>query len=98
MELGPNDLAKDQVTAVRRDTGAKAPLPLSDLAKSASELLDTIQSDLLERATEEYNSRIAKVLEWKDFVPRLNEQKVCLIAWCDVEACEDDIKKQSAAE
>lgn len=91
-------MAKDQVTSVRRDTGVKAPLPLSDVAKSASSLLETVQAELFSKARAEYDSLIARVSEWKNFVPELNAGKCCLIPWCEVEACEDDIKKTSAEE
>lgn len=98
LEIGPNDLAKNQVTAVRRDTGAKSAVELSDLAVISASLLDTIQSDMFTTAKKNYDDRIARVSEWKDFVPQLNASKCCLIPWCEVEACEDDIKKASAEE
>lgn len=98
LEVGPNDIAKDQVTSVRRDNGKKEPLALKDLAKSAAALLETMQADLFNTAREAYDGRIARVSEWKQFVPELNAGKCCLIPWCEVEACEDDIKKTSAEE
>ena len=42
MELGPKDLAGEGVVLVRRDTGAKAPVPWADVAAAVPRLLKTI--------------------------------------------------------
>ena len=73
-------------------------MPLADIVKNASSLLNEIQAEMFEIAKKNYVDRIARVSEWKDFVPQLNAGKCCLIPWCEVEACEDDIKKTSAEE
>jgi prolyl-tRNA synthetase len=50
LEIGPKDIEKGQVFSARRDTRAKAPIPLDGLAGSVRALLDQIQGDLLTRA------------------------------------------------
>ncbi|KAH6900875.1 anticodon-binding protein [Coprinopsis sp. MPI-PUGE-AT-0042] len=40
LEIGPNDLAKKQTLAVRRDTGVKNPVPFSNIGSSISSILD----------------------------------------------------------
>lgn len=42
MELGPKDLAGENVVLVRRDTGAKTPVPWADVATAVPRLLKTI--------------------------------------------------------
>ena len=42
MELGPKDLAAESVVLVRRDTGAKTPVPWADVATAVPQLLKTI--------------------------------------------------------
>ena len=42
MELGPKDLAGENVVLVRRDTGAKTPVPWADVAAAVPRLLKTI--------------------------------------------------------
>lgn len=49
IELGPKDIAQKQLIAVRRDTGAKITIKRVDAAKSIVKLLDTIQSDMLQK-------------------------------------------------
>ncbi|KAG6816433.1 hypothetical protein H0H87_006095 [Tephrocybe sp. NHM501043] len=95
LEIGPNDLAKEQTLSVRRDTGTKAPVALKDIGTTISELLKTIQSDMFTKARNEYYSRIKEVTNWDDFVPQLDNKGIAVIPWCEVEACEDDIKERS---
>jgi prolyl-tRNA synthetase len=98
LDFGPKDAEKAQVFSARRDTGAKAPLALADLTKTVPELLETIQKDMFTRAKTKYDESIVVVTKWEDLVPALNAAKVCALPWCDVEACEDNIKERSAAE
>jgi len=98
LEIGPKDMAKSQTLAVRRDTGARAPISLDSAADDVPALLETIQSELFAKAKATYEDRLKIVREWKDFVPTLNNNCVCVIPWCEVEKCEDDIKDRSAEE
>ncbi|KAG6820908.1 ribose-phosphate pyrophosphokinase 1 [Arthromyces matolae] len=95
LEIGPNDLAKQQTLTVRRDTGAKLPVSLNGIGNTVKELLDTIQSDMYNRARDEYFSRVKEITNWDDFVPALDSKSIAVIPWCEVEACEDDIKERS---
>lgn len=96
LEVGPKDLQKNQVLAVRRDTGAKFPLSLDNLEQGVKETLDTIQKEMYLKAKQKMEDNIARVTKWEDFVPNLNKKKLLLVPWCDREACEDDIKERSA--
>jgi prolyl-tRNA synthetase len=51
LEIGPKDLEKGSVFSARRDTRAKAALPMAGLPESVARLLETIQADLLAAAT-----------------------------------------------
>ncbi|GAA6048257.1 hypothetical protein JCM3770_006507 [Rhodotorula araucariae] len=98
LELGPKDLEKQSVLSVRRDTGVKAPLAIADLAQSVAQLLDTIHDDMLSRARATFDDSIVVVEQWDQLVPALNRNNVCVVPWCEVEACEDAIKDRSANE
>jgi prolyl-tRNA synthetase len=50
LEIGPKDIEKKSVFSARRDTKAKAPLPMDGIAGHVTALLDDIQSALLARA------------------------------------------------
>ncbi|MDQ8145018.1 MAG: proline--tRNA ligase [Gemmatimonadota bacterium] len=51
LEIGPKDLEKGSVFSARRDTRAKAALPMAGLPAAVAGLLETIQADLLAAAT-----------------------------------------------
>lgn len=80
---------------VRRDTGAKSPVPLENIGSTISGILETIQSDMFAKAKETYWERVKTVTEWKDVVPALDAKNIVVIPWCESEACEDDIKERS---
>ncbi|KAI7866547.1 hypothetical protein BDF14DRAFT_1812647 [Spinellus fusiger] len=96
LELGPMDIKKHQVTAVRRDTGAKFAIGLDTLEQGVKEALETIQNDMYQKAKAKMESSIVRLTKWEDFVPTLNDKKLCLMPWCDRTECEDDIKDRSA--
>lgn len=58
LEIGPKDLEKGSVFSARRDTRAKAAIPMAGLPEAVAKLLETIQGDLLTaaRARREANS------------------------------------------
>jgi prolyl-tRNA synthetase len=95
LEIGPNDLAKQQTLSVRRDTGAKNPVDLANIGPTVTALLDTIQSDMFSKAKATYDSSIKEITHWDDFVPALDAKNIVAIPWCEVEECEDDIKERS---
>ena len=72
-----------QVMVVRRDTGAKQPMAWGGLEAGIKKLMEDMQADLLKRATEERDSRIAKVTKWEDFIPALDNKMMVLAPWCD---------------
>ncbi|KAH8110327.1 prolyl-tRNA synthetase [Phellopilus nigrolimitatus] len=95
LEIGPADVQKKQTLSVRRDNGAKTPLPLAGLEHTVPELLETIQREMFERAKAVYQSRLKVVTTWADVVPTLDDKCVVVLPWCEEEACEDDIKERS---
>lgn len=82
IEYGPKDIEKKQVLSVRRDTGAKAPIPLDGLVESLQKLLDTIQGDLYNKAKKAFDEHTKIITKWEDFVPALNAKNVILIPHC----------------
>ncbi|KAK4046086.1 hypothetical protein OIV83_006366 [Microbotryomycetes sp. JL201] len=98
LELGPKDLEKGTTVAVRRDNGAKSDLSLANLTTEIPALLNQIHDDMYSRARKTYDESIIKIEQWKDVVPGLNKNHVLVLPWCEVEQCEDDIKKRSAEE
>jgi prolyl-tRNA synthetase len=99
LEFGPGESAGHFVTAARRDIPGKegkAPIPIPDLATAVPALLETIQADMLKRATLEFDSHRKIITNWDDFVPELNQKNLLMVPFCLTEACEDQIKDMSA--
>jgi prolyl-tRNA synthetase len=57
IEVGPRDLAEGFVTLVRRDTGEKRSAPVGEVEHRVTNLLATIQADLLATATQRRDDR-----------------------------------------
>ena len=95
LEIGPLDLKKNQALSVRRDNGVKSPLSQDNIGDSVSQLLERIQNEMFTRARDAYYSRVKEVTKWEDVVPTLDDKCVVVLPWCEVEACEDDIKERS---
>lgn len=96
VELGPNDLKKEQLVAVRRDTGEKITIELTNKISGLKKLLDDIQENLLRTATEELNQHIVILKDWNHFCTALDNKNIILAPFCEEESCEDNIKKDSA--
>ena len=62
LELGPRDLAEDQVVLVERVGGKRANVPRRDVAQAVIGGLDIAQQTLLAAATEFRDSRVDQVL------------------------------------
>jgi prolyl-tRNA synthetase len=61
IEVGPRDLAVGEVTVARRDDGTKEQYVLDGVATALPALLDRIQSEMLDRATERREARTSEV-------------------------------------
>eukprot|EP00850_Spirogloea_muscicola_P017723 SM000155S01652 [mRNA] locus=s155:145242:148032:- [translate_table: standard] len=96
IELGPRDLANQQVVLVRRDTGSKEPAAWAGLEEKVAAVLVDIQKSMLARATKERDQCIARVTKWEDFVPALDRKMMVLAPWCDEVDVEEDVKRRSA--
>lgn len=98
IELGPKDLQKNQLIAVRRDQGTKISIPLNGAANQIEALLEDIQSTLFRNAKTEFHSAVIQAYTWNDFVSHLNNKKLLLSPFCGIPDCEDMIKKESTVE
>ncbi|KAL6563505.1 hypothetical protein OROGR_002464 [Orobanche gracilis] len=92
IEIGPRDLANNQVRAVRRDNGSKLDISSSNLVEEVKKLLDNIQQNLFDVAKQKRDECIQVVHTWDEFIQALNQKKMILAPWCDEEEVEEDVK------
>ena len=98
LEIGPKDLEKRSVFSARRDTKAKAALPMDGLAGHVTALLDEIQANLLARARAFRESRTQPASSWAEFTSIMEGRPGFVIApWCETDECEAAIKGETQA-
>ena len=98
LEIGPKDIEKSAVFAARRDTRAKASLPMEGLAVQVRQLLDEIQQGLLARARAFREEHTSKADNYDEFKTAMEGRPGFVIApWCEAATCEADIKTETQA-
>ncbi|KAG5868157.1 hypothetical protein JTB14_017350 [Gonioctena quinquepunctata] len=95
VELGPKDIEKNQLVAVRRDTGEKITIPRQNAARKLTELLEDIQNSLYKKALDDLESHKVVVTHWSNFSPTLDKKNIILAPFCGDIECEDKIKADS---
>ncbi|SHJ89977.1 proline--tRNA ligase [Paramaledivibacter caminithermalis] len=98
IEIGPRDIKNNQVMAARRDTLEKEAIPIDGLAETISKLLETIQSDMLERARKHRDENTYSIESLEDFKEKMEEKPGFAKAmWCGERECEEHIKIETGA-
>ncbi|EFQ32134.1 prolyl-tRNA synthetase [Colletotrichum graminicola] len=98
LEFGPKDAAKEVVAFARRDTGEKGSVALAELSTKVPELLETIQSDMYNKAEKSFREHRLVLTEWDKVIPALDTKNVVLIPFCLGGKCEDRIKELTTSE
>ncbi len=98
VEIGPKDIQANKCILVRRDTREKMEVALDELEGKLAELMEKIQSEMLERARAHRDSHISSAVNMEEFAKNLEEKPGFIKAmWCGEQACEDLIKEQTGA-
>lgn len=98
VEIGPKDIQANQAVLVRRDTGEKIIVSLNEIDVKIKELLQTIQTDMFERAKTRRDSSITTAVNYEEFKDAVKNRPGFIKAmWCGNQACEDKIKEDTTA-
>lgn len=98
VEMGPRDIEAGQAIIVRRDTREKTTVAIESLADEIKNILDKMQTEMLERARthrEAHTYVATNYDEFKDVVA--NKPGFVKAMWCGDQACEDKIKEETTA-
>ncbi len=95
IEIGPKDLAKKQVTIVRRDTGEKESVLESKVDKRVSELLEEIQENLFKKAKKFLDSRVDSAKNMAELKKKLKEGKIVKVYMKNDKRIEAEIKDET---
>jgi prolyl-tRNA synthetase len=98
LEIGPKDIEKGSVFSARRDTRAKAAIPMGELATQIPALLAEIQAGLLAKALAFRQEHTSEVSTWDEFKQAMEGRPGFVIAhWCGNADCEASIKADTQA-
>ncbi len=99
LELGPRDIASEQVVLVRRDTAEKITVPLKEAAKKSKKILDEIHDFLQKRANKLLETSISHPKDYQDLVKIQNTKRgFSRVNWCGDEACAEKVKNDTGAD
>jgi len=98
VELGPKDIENNQAILVRRDTREKMTVSLSELTDKTTKLLQTIQTDMFERARKHREEHTSSAATYDEFKQAIEEKPGFVKAmWCGSAECEEKIKEDTTA-
>ena len=98
IEMGPRDIEKGQVVAVRRDTGEKAFLPVAEAPLKLRALLEDIQKSLFQKALKFRQDHTFRAATYAEFSKLLDEPGGFIEAgWCGDAVCEAKVKEETKA-
>jgi prolyl-tRNA synthetase len=99
LELGPKDLEKQSVFSARRDTRAKAPIPMAGVGESVAKLLDTIHADLFIAAKARREAKTVRGIASYDAFKELMKGDGAFVyaGWNGDPAVEAQVKEETKA-
>ncbi|HHT49952.1 MAG TPA: proline--tRNA ligase [Eubacteriaceae bacterium] len=98
LEIGPRDIANNQVVIARRDGEEKTTLPMENLEENIKKLLDDIQQSLFDKALKAREEKTFIAKDMEEFSNTINATPGFIKAmWCGERECEDKIKEDTGA-
>ncbi|MEY8522067.1 proline--tRNA ligase [Lachnospiraceae bacterium 38-10] len=95
IEVGPKDIEAGKCVICRRDTRDKMEVPFGELAGKVKELLEKMQTEMLERARAHRDSHTYVAKDYEEFKQIFGEKAGFVKAmWCGCQDCEDKIKEE----
>ncbi len=98
IELGPRDIENGVCVVVRRDTGEKETVELSNLNEVLEKLLIDIHNNMYNECKKRLEERTTIAYNLEEFQKQINEKQGFIkTMWCGDVACEEKIKELTAA-
>ena len=95
IEVGPKDIEAGKCVVVRRDNKEKIDVAFTELEEKIGEILEKMQSDMLEAARARRDSQTYVATDYEEFKKIFSEKTGFVKAmWCGDQACEDRIKEE----
>ena len=98
IEIGPKDIEAGRAVVVRRDTREKEIVPFDELETRVGEIMEKMQSEMLERARRHRDAHTYTAVTYDEFKDTVaNKPGFVKAMWCGDEACELKIKEDTTA-
>ena len=95
IEVGPKDIEAGRCVICRRDTRDKMEVPFGKLEETVKGLLESMQTEMLERAREHRDAHTWVAKNYEEFKQVFQEKAGFVKAmWCGCQDCEDKIKEE----
>nr|AIF18922.1 prolyl-tRNA synthetase (PARS, proS) [uncultured marine thaumarchaeote KM3_85_A07] len=98
IEIGPKDIAKNQIMLARRHNQTKISLDIDGLTEKTLSELKNIQMEMFDAAKKILDERVVRVSEYQQFKKELENGKMIDCSWCGNQTCEDKIKEETGAD
>jgi len=98
IEIGPKDIAKNQIVLARRHNQTKISLDMDGLTEKTLSELKNIQKEMFDAAKKILDERVVRVSEYQQFKKELENGKMIDCSWCGNQTCEDKIKEETSAD
>jgi len=98
IEIGPKDIAKNQIVLARRHNQTKISLDIDGLTEKTLSELKNIQKEMFDAAKKILDERVVRVSEYQQFKKELDSGKMIDCSWCGNQTCEDKIKEETGAD
>lgn len=96
LEIGPRDIENNVAMIARRDTLSKDSYSLDNIGDTVKNLLDTVHTDMLERARAHRDSKTFTFKDYEEFKRKMIETPgFAKGMWCGEEECEAKIKEDT---
>jgi len=95
IEIGPKDVASDQVVLLRRDTLKKETIKIKDVGDKVKKTLDSIQDNLYKKSKKLLEDNIVEVKNINEFKKAIDNKKLVKTLFCGETECEDWIKDKT---
>ncbi|RKX76906.1 MAG: proline--tRNA ligase [Spirochaetes bacterium] len=96
VEVGPKDMGADEVTLVRRDTGERTLVKVSQVVEKIKTLMEDIQNSLFLRALEFRKGNTRPISDYEEFKQYFeSDGGFAESFWCGSSDCEERIKEET---
>ncbi len=99
LNIGSRDIGKGQVELVRRDSREKTQVARKEIVDKTTLLLESIQRDLLDKATQLMHESISRPSSFNEFISIIGSKGgFARAGWCGRQECEDKVKEETGAD